>query len=275
MQYVSDFDKLVLPCADTQLFSVLNSAHPVGFRMVVVEVVIMGVGQLVENAAGQDGLGVCSVSTGHVKGDGVEGAEHTHVRDDGHIVFGVAVTVGGDVHDEADMEVGAILHYCQSVLGDLAVEDVVGLVIGGGDSVHGANADASAAADALIIVDGGLFVSDSDGTVGAVSGAGAAADAVFLMDNGLTGGVHLHLAGSGATAHAKVLESAAEAGGLMALEVVHGDNDVCIHNGAAYLGFLHILTVNGNEHFVSALQTVGNDDMGAGGEGVVAILIGF
>src|SRR5699024_4562913 len=123
----------------------------------------------------------------------------------------------------------------------------------------GAHADAPAAADALTIVDGALAVFDLGAVVGADLLARAAADALLLIHNGLAGGVHFHLAGARAAAHAQVLEGTAEARHLMPLEVVEGDDDVGIHDGAADLGgFTEGTAHHRHLHIVGALQAVGN-----------------
>src|SRR5699024_11509946 len=59
--------------------------------------------------------------------DGIKGGEHAHVGHNGQVVFAVAVAVGGDVHHQADVEAGLVLDDGPGVLGNLAVEDVVGL----------------------------------------------------------------------------------------------------------------------------------------------------
>ena len=82
----------------------------------------------------------------------------------------------------------------------------------------------------------------------------------------------VHLTGAAAAAHADVLQRPAEAGGLMALEVRQADEDVGVHDGAADLGGLAVLAVDdGHFHFVRAAQTVADDDLAAGGDGVEAV----
>ena len=61
----------------------------------------------------------------------------------------------------------------------------------------------------------------------------------------------------------------------MALEVVQGNDDVCIHDSSADLGFLHIFAAgDADEDLICALQAVGNDHMAAGGVGHEAVLVG-
>ena len=65
------------------------------------------------------------------------------------------------------MEVRLALADGLGVLGDLAVEDVVGLVVGGADGVLGTYAYAAAAADAAVVVDVALAVLYDGRAVGA------------------------------------------------------------------------------------------------------------
>ena len=162
------------------------------------------------------------VGAGLIQSHRIEGGKHTHVGGDGHIVLPVAVTVGGDVHDQRDMEAGTALHHSLGVLGDLPVQNGRSLVIPGSTGVLGADGQAAGAAHALIRIDGGLAVLAELGrAMGTDLGAGPAADALLLLDKGLAGVVHLHLAGPGAAAHADILQAAAHTGLLMALSLIH------------------------------------------------------
>jgi len=135
--------------------------------------------------------------------------------------------------------------------------------------------DAAAAADALAVVDRTLAVRDVGRVVRADARAGAAADAEVLLDVGLAGRMHFHLARAAAAAHAEVLERAAEADLLVALEVGERDNDVGVHDGAADLGFLHIFSaLDGHLFFVEPLEAVGDQHMAARGQRREAVEIG-
>ena len=58
----------------------------------------------------------------------------------------------------------------------------------------------------------------------------------------------------------------------MALEVGEGNEDVGVHHGPTDLGLLHILAaLHGDRYLVIALETVGNDDVAAGGVGGEAV----
>ena len=236
-----------------------------------------GGGQVVRQlAAGQNGHVVAGVGAGLVQRHRVEGGEHAHIGDDGRVVLGVAVAVGGNVHHQIDVEAGPAVHHRLGVFGDAAVQQLAGRVGGAGDGVEVAAAQAAPAAHALVMVDGSLVRPvKGDGPLGAVLGAGVAPAAQLLVHLGLAGGVLLHLARAAAAAHAQVLDGAAEAGGLVPLEVVQADDDVRVHDGPADLGLLHILAArHRHQRLVGALEAVGDDDLAAGGEGGEPVLIG-
>ena len=86
--------------------------------------------------------------------------------------------------------------------------------------------------------------------------------------------MHLHLAAPRATAHAEVLERAAEARLLVSLEVRQRDDDVGVGDGRADLGSLAVLEMDGDLAVVRALEAVGDDDVGPDGDTVEAVLLG-
>ena len=145
------------------------------------------------------------------------------------------------------------------------------------NSPHGAHIHTPAAAHAVDPIDvhlpgGGIQLG---AVVGADIGTGAAGHALLLIHRGAAIAVHIPLALVGAAAHAQILNGPAEAGLLMALEMVQGNNNVRIHNGPANHGVLHIFAApHRHGHLVGALQAIGNDYVAAGGIGGEAIEIG-
>ena len=212
-------------------------------------IVEVRLGHIVAELAVRHGIQFqAGVHTGLVQRHRVKGGKHAHVGQDGQVVLGMAVAEGADVDDQADVEVGTPLHHGQGVFGDLAVQDVVALVLGRAGGILGAGADAAAAAHALVVVDGCLAALDGNGIVGAVLLADGAADALVLVHIGLAGGVHLHLAGAGAAAHADVLDRAAEARALVALEVGQGEEGVVVHKVFAHAHFGEPLAAGDRQH---------------------------
>ena len=83
------------------------------------------------------------------------------------------------------------------------------------------------------------------------------------------------LASAGAAAHADVLDGAAEAGHLVALEVGQADEHVRIHDGAADVSLLDVFAaLHRHRHVVRALQAVADEDRAAHGQRREAVLPG-
>ena len=61
---------------------------------------------------------------------------------------------------------------------------------------------------------------------------------------------------------------------FMSFEMGQGNKDIGVHDGPADLGFLDIVSIDGHQGLVGAFQAVGDDDMTAGGKGIVAVFIG-
>ena len=249
-----------------------NLAAPVGVGEGAGEVIEIRPVGLIQLGAGHDGLGVDGIGAGQVQRHRVKGGEHTHIGDNGQVILGMAVAVGAHVPHQRDVEIGPSVQNRLGVLGNLAVQHGGGLGVGGVDGPHRAGVDAPATAHALRPVDVHDAALQLGAFVGTVLGAGAAANAFFGVHLGAALAVHLPLAGIGAAAHAQVLHGAAEAGFLMALEVVQGNDDIGIHDGPADFGGLYVLAAHhGHIHIVGALQAVGDENMAAGGVGGEAV----
>ena len=266
----------VLVAAETDFDAVGDGGIPVGVGVRGVQAIaVVRAVRRVDRTAGQHRLAVDRLGAGKIQRHRVKRGEHPHIRHDGHIIFGVAVTVGRDVAHDGDMERRSAVHHRLGVLGDLVVEAVKRGVERRLDGVLRADGDAASAADAFGVVNGTPAVCDLRRVVGADTGARAAADAGILIDVGLAVGVLLHFARARAAAHAEVLERAAEACLLMPLEVRERDDNVGVHERTTDPGGLAVFAARDRHlHIVRALQTVGDDDVTAGGERRKAVGIG-
>ena len=243
--------------------------------MVVVVMEARG-GQVSGKLAARQGRGgQAGVCAGLIQGQGVEGGEHAQVGQDGHIVFPVAVAVGGHVHHQGDMELGPPVHHGLGILRHAAVEDFHCVGGGEGNGVKVAGPQAPAAAHAVFQVHshlpGGLV--EDQTLVGALPLAALAAPAEFGIDLGISVVVLLAFAGPGTAAHADVLDGPAEAGHFVALEVGEADEYVRVHDGPADLGLLYVLAApDRHQHVVGALQPVSDQEGAACREGGKAVL---
>ena len=187
----------------------------------------------------------------------------------------MAVAVGRDIHHQIDVESGTAVHNRLGILGDLHIQLIVGrgvLII---NCIKVAGAQAAAAAHAFVVVDGCFPVlAKADRAVRAVLGTDMASAAEVMVDGRLAGIVLLHLAGPAAAAHADVLQTAAETGGLVPLEVGKGDKHIGVHDGAPdFCGLEQLAADNRHLDVVGALETVRDDDVTAGGEGGESVLV--
>ena len=171
------------------------------------------------------------------------------------------------------MEAGPVVTDGMGVFRDLAAQYLGGRLIDVFDSVEIAGADAAAAALALVRVDPGLTVlAVGDGAAAAGPGAALTAPAQLRVDHGRALVVLVHLPGPAAAAHADVLQRAAEARLLVALEMGQRDQDVGVHQRLAHQRGLAVLAVrHGHLHLVRAPQAVRDNDLTAGGDGIEAV----
>ena len=216
----ADGHKFVGILPNAEFFAVLDQILPVRIVMRGMEAVtVVLVLQIGDGAVWKNRLTVDSLGAGQIQRDGVGGCKHPDVRDDGHVVFRVAVAVRRDVADDIDAVAGTTVQHGLGVFRNLAVEEPDTGLESRMDGVLGTDRDAAAAADAVVLIDPAFFVFDLRAVVRADLRAGAAADAQVCFDIRLAVGVHGHLARTRAAAHADVLERAAEARLFMALEV--------------------------------------------------------
>ncbi len=236
--------------------------------------VAVRMGHLRKLAPRNDGLFIHRVRARHVERHRIKRGKHTDIRHDGNIVFRMAVAVRRHIHNEADMEIRSAGKHRLRVFGNLAIQDIVALILRRHDRILRANADTTAAAHTFIMVNRGLSVYDGRAVVRAHFRAASAADTTLLHNIRLARAVHFHFSGTGAAAHAHVFEGAAEARALMSLEMVQRDDDVRVHDRPADFCFLHVLAAfNRHEHIVRAFQPVGDDDMTVRGKRRKAVLI--
>ena len=76
---------------------------------------------LVQDAAFHRLLGVAEVGAAKIQRHRVEGSEHSHVGNDGHVVFRVAVAERRHVHNDADVEMRPSPQNRRCVFGDFVV----------------------------------------------------------------------------------------------------------------------------------------------------------
>ena len=102
--------------------------------------------------------------------------------------------------------------------------------------------------------------------------ADVAAYAAFYVNLGLRGAVQFQLSAYTGTSHAQILQSTAEAGLFVSLEVVHTDYNIASAIAVPILGCRTIFSVQRDFAVVRSLQSVADDDLALGRNGVEPIL---
>lgn len=104
----ADGHKFVGILPNAEFFAVLDQILPVRIVMRGMEAVtVVLVLQIGDGAVWKNRLTVDSLGAGQIQRDGVGGCEHADVRDNGDVVFRVAVAVRRDVADNVDAVAGA------------------------------------------------------------------------------------------------------------------------------------------------------------------------
>ena len=164
------------------------------------------------------------------------------------------------------------VNYSCYVFGHLTSQDGISIPGVIADGIEGAGTYAAAAALTLLGIDPGLLILIADGIGTAFLGTTLAALTFLFIYVGLAAVMLLHFSGTASAAHTYILNGTAETCHLMALEMIKGNEDVCIHNGTSYICFLAILRIgNIYDDVVSSPQTVGYNDLAAGGHGIKAV----
>jgi hypothetical protein len=236
--------------------------------VVVAEIVLRHiVGKL---AAGQGLLLQASIHARSVERKRVCRGKHAYVRQNGRIVFRVAIAVGGNVHYKRDVEARSAVYHGFCVLCHTAVEHGICVIVLEAYGVEVASAEASAAAHAISRVYRHLFLFgiENKPAVCTLTQAEAATAAFCFFNKGFSAAVLFRFACAGAATHADILYSAAEACHLVALEVCKAYEYVGIHNSPAYFRVFYVFAAcNGNFYIVRTLKTVAYDYGATDGKG--------
>ena len=131
----------------------IDADHPVGFRADGAEVIVSFVIGFIEQASRCDGLSVDGVGTCDIERNWVEGCEHSDIRDDRQVVIRMTVAERCDIDHETDVEMRTTVENGFRILGDLLVQDVVGLVRGLADRILGTGLRYSGRSRRIFVID--------------------------------------------------------------------------------------------------------------------------
>lgn len=267
-------NQFIFPVSESNFLTMNELCLPFRFGCRVYEMIVV-VGetflmQMVAKHGIADWFGFQThIGAGLVEGDWVEGSEHADVGQNRGVVFAVAIAVRRHIDDERNVEVVASGNDGFGVFRHLGIQDAIGLVLCKVDGIEIAGTEATATAHAVFQIYLhllGRFVKH-EAVVGTFAQAAFAATAFLGLDDGLPVGMLVFLAGTRATAHADILNGAAETCHFVTFEVRQADEDIGIHDGAANQGFLGVFAAfDGHGNVICAFQAVANDDRATDGE---------
>lgn len=146
-----DHMQIVASRAEADLLCVLECFLPTDVGVAVKEVIVVmvpiGFCKVVTQLAVADRscllaeIGACLIQCHRI-----EGCQHADVRQNRGIIFTMAVTVRGDIHNQTDVEGGSAIAQGMGIFSHFAAEQLQGIFIHGVDCMESAGTDASAAA---------------------------------------------------------------------------------------------------------------------------------
>ena len=185
--YLFDYNQLIFICAKADLFGMFNAGSPVCGGKHGSEVVVTFVVCFRKAGIGDHRLGIYCICACNVKSHRVKGGKESHIRNNGCIVFGVAVTVRRYVDHQVNVKSRASVNNSLCVFCDFAVQDIIGFVRGCNDGIFWTDTDTSSAAYAFVVVDGSFFVFKLRRIMSADLFAAVAADAQLFLYMRLSG----------------------------------------------------------------------------------------
>ena len=135
-----------------------KTALPFGFRTGVFEMVVM-IAEIVlrhiirKLATWQGFLLHAGIDTRMVECKRIFGCEHTDIRENGGIVFCMAIAVGRNINDQRDVEARSSVYYSFRIFSHTTIQYFVSVIIFETNGIEIARAETSAATDALFRVD--------------------------------------------------------------------------------------------------------------------------
>ena len=141
--YLFDYNQLIFICAKADLFGMFNAGSPVCGGKHGSEVVVTFVVCFRKAGIGDHRLGIYCICACNVKSHRVKGGKESHIRNNGCVVFGVAVTVRRYVDHQVNVKSRASVNNSLCVFCDFAVQDIIGFVRGCNDGIFWTDTDTS------------------------------------------------------------------------------------------------------------------------------------
>ena len=115
------FNEFVIACSDSKFFCVFYAAFPVCGRRDSAEMIVSFVVGFAKKRIFDHRLCIYRICTCSIESHRVEGGEEAYVRNNGSVIFCVAVAVWGNIDHKADMEVWTSVDNSFCIFCDFAV----------------------------------------------------------------------------------------------------------------------------------------------------------
>ena len=129
----------------------LDTGMPIGIRCGINEMIMMHMRHTIQLASVDNRLLIYSIRACHIQGNGIEGSKHSHIGYNGNIIFRMAVTVRGNIHHQADMEMRTAGNHRLAVFGNFAVQDIIAFIPGSAYRIFGTHTDTTSAAHTFLV----------------------------------------------------------------------------------------------------------------------------
>ena len=127
---------------------------------------------------------------------------------------------------------------------------------------------------AFIIVNDCFFIYIRNRIASAFFCTAVAATTDIRIDRRFSTGMLLHLSGTASASHTDILQSTAKGGCLMSLEMAETDKNICVHDSMSKQGSFAVFSVYyRNFYFIGSAQTVSDDNLTTGRNGIKSIQI--
>ena len=214
------------------------------------------------------------IGTRLVKGNRVEACKHSDIRQDRCIVLTMAVTVRADILYQRNMEARTSMTDSLCILRHFPVEKLVCTAVWIVNRIKTAGTDAATASFAFVIVNDCFFIHIGNCIASAFFCTAVAATTDIRIDRRFSTGMLLHLSGAASASHTDIFQCTAKARCLMAFEMAQADKDICVHDRMANQCCFAVFSVdNRNFYFIGSAQTVSDDNLTTGRNGIKSIQI--
>jgi hypothetical protein len=156
LQRLFDNDQFVLSCPHSDLLRMFQAGAPLGFRGRIGKVIVMvnkiWLCHIRKELTARQWMSLqAGIDTGLIERQRIQGGKHPYIGKDGCVVFTMAVTVGGNIHNQGNVETRAAINDSLGLFSHAPVQEFVGREIGEGNGIEITCAQAATATNATFL----------------------------------------------------------------------------------------------------------------------------